>query len=233
MFNPRSAAKCCGNPNIVVDHRESATVCRNCGVSRQILMGGSSFAQSARPLVHTSRRERNVRKLIERIADRLQTSERVAGTATAYCRALFQSEVKKVKKDELIAAIMVAMSARHHRLPYTFKELSDGCNRCSRKEICRGVKVYARKFTSVVAYDRTHMNYSAVLPRMCSALGFEWEQQKAATRVLNRMLKHPENSATNPLTLVAVSLAKVDPSRVVDISMVCGVSKHTILKCEA
>jgi transcription initiation factor TFIIIB Brf1 subunit/transcription initiation factor TFIIB len=141
--------------------------------------------------------------------------------------------VKKVKKDELIGVIMVAMSARHHRLPYMFKELSDACEKCSKKEICRGVKVYSRKFPKIVAFDRAHMNYGCVLPRLCSTLGFEWEEQRAASLALSRMLRKPGNSATNPLTLVAVALAKVKPDRVADISVVCGVSKHTILKCKA
>jgi transcription initiation factor TFIIIB Brf1 subunit/transcription initiation factor TFIIB len=197
-------------------------------------LGGTSFTTSSREAGEKqyARRERNVRKLIERITLTLHTSQRVHTMALAFNSHLFASDFKKVKKDELIAVIMLAMAARHHSLPYTFKELAEACKKCSKKEICRGLKIYARDFMwdSNIQYCAQHMDYRRTLPRFSSWLGFDHTRERRATVKLSKLMKDPTHSATNPMTLVAVAMADASPAAIDDISFICGVSKHTIHK---
>jgi len=237
MFNlPRSSKKwkCCEQPQMVVDHRESTQTCVACGVSRTILLGGSCFAASARRAGEKqyARRERNVRKLVGCIATRLHSSERVSTMALAFNTHLFASDFKKVKKDELIAVIMLAMAARNNGLPYTFKELAGACKKCSKKEICRGLKIYARDFMGdkKIPYSAQHMDYGRTLPRFSSWLGFDHARERKATMKLRTLMSNPVHAATNPMTLVAVAMADAKPAAIDDISFICGVSKHTIHK---
>lgn len=219
---------------MIVDHKESTQTCTSCGVSRTILLGGSSFAVSARRAGEKqyARRERNVRKLVARIAATLHSSERVSTMALVFTTHLFASDFKKVKKDELIAAIMLAMGARHHGLPYTFKELAESCKKCTKKEICRGLKIYSRDFMGdkTIQYSATHMDYRRTLPRFSSWLGFDHARERKATMKLSKLMSNPAHAATNPMTLVAVAMVDAQPAAIDDISVICGVSKHTIHK---
>ena len=145
--------------------------------------------------------------------------------------------VKQVKKDELLCAVAIYMALREHRVPMTFREVANYCNKVEYKEICRIFKIYERTLCmgKKKILDLQHINYKLMVPRFCGMLGLEFLEQK---RVRKRMTavdkKCVSLKALNPMTKFAVAVKMEYPDTDLDnLHLVCGVSKHTIVKSVA
>tara|TARA_B110000196_G_scaffold275025_1_gene252253 strand:+ start:4357 stop:4881 length:525 start_codon:yes stop_codon:yes gene_type:complete len=146
-------------------------------------------------------------------------------------------KVKQVKKDELLCAVAVYMALREHRVPMTYREVADHCHKVKEKEICRIFKIYERSLCmgKIKVLDLTHVNYKLMVPRFCGMLGMEFLEQKKVRQRMTKVDKAcVDLKALNPMTKFAVAVKIEYPDTDLDnLHIVCGVSKHTIMKSVA
>lgn len=178
----------------------------------------------------TAKRMTNVLKFLETHCEKLGCSEMVRQKAVHYMYEMIRrSEMKRVKKDELLSIVSVCIAAREHRLTYTFSELADVCDNVRKKDICKCYKIYQRVPSLRCAREPAVL--ADMVPRYCSKLMLEFKQEKRVRKCVRAIDKDCEMRTMNPLTKLAVAInVATDGDRVSNISVVCGVSEHTITR---
>ena len=179
----------------------------------------------------------NLTKKIDSIVEKLHCCARVSDRATRIMFTMLNtSSLKRIKKDELLCSVALMFAAREARIHYTFREIAGACENVSRKEICRVFKIYERiisKLSSALKIDVDPVKFSPMIPRFGSRLGLDFLQQKKVRFLFSQINGSAKLSTLNPLTRLAVAIFKTmgeTKQNCDDVSIVCSVSAHTIIK---
>jgi len=85
-------------------------------------------------------RMRNLSKKLENIEHKMGLCKRLVNRASVLMfTSLKNQNLKRIKKDELLAAVCIILAAREARIQFTFREVSNACENVTKKEICRQV----------------------------------------------------------------------------------------------
>jgi len=177
-----------------------------------------------------ARRMENVLKFLETHCEKLGCSEMVKQKAVHFMHEMINgSDRKRVKKDELLSIVSLCIAAREHRLTYTFRELSAVCDNVRKKDICKCYKIYQR--TPAICCAREPAVLADMIPRYCSKLNVEFQAEKRVRTCVRKINTDCELRTMNPLTKIATGMNVATAGELVaEISAICGVSEHTILR---
>lgn len=188
----------------------------------------------------TERRLTRVTRMLDDLCDEIGVTQLIKRRATFLIEHILTNRdtIKQVKKDELLCAVCVYMGLREQQVPLTYREVAHHCKKVKPKEICRIFKIYERHMCMVKKPLITcaSVNYKMMVPRFCGLLGIDFFQQKLIRRRMTAVDKKCVSlKSLNPMTkfAVAVRLEFGERVSVDDLHLVCGVSKHTILKSVA
>ena len=88
-------------------------------------------------------RMRNLTKKMDNIIHSMHICKRIADRASVLMyKSLENTKMKRIKKDELLAAVCIVLAAREARIQFTFREIAQNCENVTKKEICRQVLVF-------------------------------------------------------------------------------------------
>jgi len=184
-------------------------------------------------------RMKNLQRKLERIVEKLQICERVKVRASSLMfKSLENKKMRRIKKDELLAAVSIVLAAREARIQYTFREISESCENVSKKEICRVYKIYERVLNKqeknqIKKLDVEKIRFSSMISRFASILCIDFLNQKKIRRLFAKINSSPELSTLNPLTRLASAIYLTmgqEKENCRDVSLACSVSEHTILR---
>lgn len=256
----------CPHSNLVLNYRENTKVCTGCGcvvgtIKQEIdtfdRMQNYAHQSKIGSVVNkkyknvqkkaerysqtpTARRLIRVRRLLDDLCESIDVSTLIKARATFLMRYILirKSEIKQVKKDELLCAVCIYMALREQNVPLTYREIAHHCKKVEPKEICRIFKIYERVFCMVSdpLLKCDTVNYQMMVPRFCGLLGIGFLEQKRLRKRIKQVNKKCVSlKSLNPMTkfAVAVRLEFGDVVSIEDLHIICGVSKHTILKSVA
>ena len=185
-------------------------------------------------------RMRNLSKKLDNIVHKMQICKRIADRSSVLMyNSLQNKKMKRIKKDELLAAVCIILASREARIQFTFREVSEACENVTKKEVCRVYKMHERVLNKQLTNDRTNkldvdrIRFSGMISRFTSLLGIEWLDQKKMRRLYNKINKEPVLSTLNPLTRLACSIYMImgqTKNNCHMVSMACNVSEHTIIR---
>lgn len=189
-------------------------------------------------------RMRNLVKKLKCICGTLEACKRIQERAMFIMfQVLKTSELKRIKKDELLCSVAIVFAAREARIQYTFREVAEACENVTRKEICRVYKTYERvlvKQASIASIasiatklDVDNVKFSPMIPRFGSMLGLDFLEQKKVRNLFTAINSKAKLSTLNPITRLSVAFficigKGQEHSKMV--AEACNVSIHTILK---
>ena len=182
-------------------------------------------------------RMRNLTKKLENISGQMQLCKRIVDRASVIMfSSLKNKSLKRIKKDELLAAVCVILAAREARIQFTFREVSEACEKVTKKEICRVYKQHERvlnKQNGKKLMDLDQIRFDQMINRFTSILCIEWLNQKKIRKLYNKINKEPDLATLNPLTRLACSIYLImgeEKNNCHDVAKTCNVSQHTILR---
>ena len=180
-------------------------------------------------------RMQNLTKKMDSIADRMRLCKRITDRASILMYASLENKkMRRIKKDELLAAVCVVLAAREARIQFTFREVSEACENVTKKEICRVYKQHERVLgKQEKKLDIEQIKFSSMINRFTSLIGIEWMEQKKMRKLYNKINQQSELSTLNPLTRLACSIYLIMGQKKENCAMVslaCNVSEHTILR---
>ena len=83
-------------------------------------------------------RMKNLTKKMENIVHNMGICKRIADRAISLMyKSLENKNMKRIKKDELLAAVCIVLASREARIQFTFREVANACENVTPKEICR------------------------------------------------------------------------------------------------
>jgi transcription initiation factor TFIIIB Brf1 subunit/transcription initiation factor TFIIB len=168
---------------------------------------------------YSVRRATNIVNAIDALVDRMQLCDRIRVSSQGAYRELAATKPKKTKKDELLAAVCIAVACRHINVSHSFKELASCCQNVTRKELGRGFKNYVRVMRSAhkassssrrrpaaaaAAYHGKSAN--EMMPRYASLLGMVWKQEKLCRHIIERAERDDLIPGRNPLSCLGGAL---------------------------
>jgi len=181
-------------------------------------------------------RQRNLRKKLGKICDRMEINQGQRERARfVMFRILNCDELRRVKKDELLAAVSLMVVFREQGVERLFEEIASNCENVRKKEICSTYKTYERVICKGkgALFRVNCSDCRALVPRFCSMLGLDFKHEKRIRKFYKTINGLPACSTLNPLTRLAVALnLSVEEVRehLEAISIVSNVSQHTIQK---
>jgi len=183
-------------------------------------------------------RMRNLSKKLEDIQHKMSLCKRITDRASVLMYTSLQNKnLKRIKKDELLAAVCIILASREARIQFTFREISSACANVTKKEICRVYKMHERvlnkQITRNTKLDVDRIRFSGMINRFTSLLGIEWLQQKRMRKLYNNINRKPGLSTLNPLTRLTCAIYLImgeTKENCANVSLTCSVSEHTILR---
>lgn len=183
-------------------------------------------------------RMKNLSKKLENIAHNMGLVKRISDRASVLMfKSLENKQMKRIKKDELLAAVCIVLAAREARIQFTFREVAAACENVTKKEICRVYKLHERvlnkRENGGKKLDVDQIRFEGMINRFTSLLGIEWLDQKKIRKLYNKINKQPQLSTLNPLTRLACSIYIImgqEKENCQMVSLACNVSEHTIIR---
>jgi len=183
-------------------------------------------------------RMKNLSKKLENISYNMGLVKRISDRASVLMfKSLKNKRMKRIKKDELLAAVCIVLAAREARIQFTFREISEACENVTKKEICRVYKQHERVLNKQVKggtkLDVDQIRFEGMISRFTSLLGIAWLEQKKIRKLYYKVNKQPELSTLNPLTRLACSIYIImgqEKNNCRMVSLACNVSEHTIIR---
>ena len=183
-------------------------------------------------------RMKNLSKKLENISYKMSLVKRISDRASVLMfKSLENDKMKRIKKDELLAAVCIVLASREARIQFTFREISAACENVSKKEICRVYKQHERVLNKQARgrtrLDLDQIRFEGMINRFTSKLCIEWSDQKKIRRLYNKVNKQSSLSTLNPLTRLACAIYMIigeDKENCRMVSLVCKVSEHTIIR---
>ena len=120
-----------------------------------------------------SRRASKITNMIDNMCSDMSMTTRISDCAKRCYYQINKRHKKKTKKDELLAAVCIAIACRQTSVSRSFKELAQRCNNVTRKELGRAFKTYTRLLKGV----NTHFKIEEMVPRYTSKMGMAGKEQ--------------------------------------------------------
>jgi len=124
--------------------------------------------------------------MIEKLAEDMSMTTRIRNNAKICYHQINKKHKKKTKKDELLAAVCIAIACRQSSVSRSFKELAQRCSNVTRKELGRAFKTYTRLLTNV----NTHFKMEEMVPRYASRLGMDGRDQLFCEYIVKQVSSH-------------------------------------------
>jgi len=185
-------------------------------------------------------RMKNLSKKLENISFQIGLVARITERASVLMfKSLENKQMKRIKKDELLAAVCVVLASREARIQFTFREIAEACENVTKKEICRVYKQHERVLNKQkqkrgrLKIDLDQIRFEGMINRFTSILGIEWLDQKKIRKLYYSVNKQPQLSTLNPLTRLACSIYLIlgqEKTNCSNVSITCSVSEHTIIR---
>jgi len=203
-------------------------------------------------------RMKNLSKKLDNISNKMSLVKRISDRASILMfESLENKEMKRIKKDELLASVCVVLAAREARIQFTFREIAEACENVTKKEICRQVlcvtqyryasnmlfnshrvykqheRVLNKRANKKNRLDIDQIRFEGMINRFTSILGIEWLEQKKIRRLYNKVNKKAGLSTLNPLTRLACAIFIImgqEKENCSNVSVACNVSEHTIVR---
>jgi len=118
--------------NNVTEHYQAL----GCYVDKKYKMAQMQINQKCN--TKAQNRMRNLSHKLENIVEHMGICKRIADRSSVLMyKSLQNKKMKRIKKDELLAAVCIILASREARIQFTFREVADACENVTKKEICR------------------------------------------------------------------------------------------------